>query len=258
MSGDDRSIPDHWRFNSWEEKAQENPLFAVQTLAEMKDAPSAGFPVELLGKLFARGEIVVNTHLQPLLEPYENPFVIEYGCGVGRVLKVLTERGYRCGGIDISPTMLRHCQALVPAVERLSALSPLGKSNFDDRCAEFVFSYAVIQHISALSAYIAAIEEMARLVKVKGTLAIHLNCEDFSEGLDAPGRTENSELSSIHYRAGQSEPYRIHRQSEWSGVWIGHDLLTKLIVDQGLEPPRWVPHKKKPRAVWAISRRSSD
>ena len=105
-------IPEHWSDISWEEKAKENPLFAVMTTEDVADAPPENFDEKHLGPFMAKGERVYAKDIEPLLKrlpgPKEKIVVAEYGCGVGRILKPVYEAGYQTFGIDISETMLKH------------------------------------------------------------------------------------------------------------------------------------------------------
>ncbi len=191
-------------------------------------------------------------HIAPLLEGLEDPLVLEYGCGAGRILRALADAGYRCAGVDISPTMIEHCRRLAPEAESRALDDPL-----PDGLADVVFSHAILQHNPTLSAYAAAVNEMCRLLRPGGVFAAHVACEDFADGdFERPGRTENFEDHSLHYRHGESEPYRRHAQTTWSGVYIGRDFLTKALEAQGIGIERWRAHNpQKPRSVWAIGRK---
>ncbi len=114
------TIPRHWKRTSWEEKARENPLFAIQTSDQMSEAPADDFPPELVQSLFARGRLLYRENLAPLLPGPQ--VVFEYGCGAGRILNALVEAGHTAIGVDISPTMVGHCRRLVPAAAPQAAL----------------------------------------------------------------------------------------------------------------------------------------
>ena len=250
-------VPRRWVRNSWEDKARENPLFAVQSTEEMLDAPATDFSDEHLRRLFERGRLLLREQIAPLLEarpePKSEAFVVEYGCGVGRILRALVGAGYRCAGIDISPTMVEHCRRLVPEAEA-HVLDEAGRSGLPDGVASLVFSFAVVQHIAALSAYERALDEMCRVLAPGGTLAIHLNCEDFTE--TPPTRTENFEDHSLHYRQGEQAPYLRHDQQQWSGVYIGFERLRQRLADHGVTIERRYFHNPaKLRGVWVIGSR---
>lgn len=254
-SGKPAGRPSRWKAVAWEEMARENPLFAVMTTEDMADAPSTDFSPELVDKLFAKGRRLFGKHVAGPLscgpDPKDEALVVEYGCGVGRMLKAASEAGWQVAGIDISPTMLEHCRRLAPEAQALYALDEHGRSAMPDEAASAVFSYAVVQHISRLSRYLTAFDEMCRVLKPGGVLAVQLNCTDFEGGFDRPGRTENFETRSLHYRPGEAEPYLSHDQDQWSGVYIGHDLLAAHLEARGVRIDAWRPHKgDKAIAVW--------
>lgn len=248
--------PKRWKYVSWEEMARENPLFAVMTTDDMADAPPTDFSPELIDKLLVKGRRLFGKHLSGPLnhvpDSKDQALVVEYGCGVGRMLKAAHAAGFRVAGIDISPTMLEHCRRIAPEAEALYALDEAGRSSMPSESASAVFSFAVVQHISLLSRYLTALDEMCRVLKPGGVLAVHLNCVDLEPGdFDHPGRTENFETYSLHWRAGEAEPFLRHEQNQWSGVYIGLDLLKAHLAERGVRIDAIRPHNAgKSLAVW--------
>jgi SAM-dependent methyltransferase len=244
-----------WKDRDWEFKARENPLFAVQSTDEMAESGASNFSPESLESLFAKGRKLFRKNIASLLTGFDDPLLVEYGCGVGRILKAATEAGYRCVGIDISPTMLAHCRELAPQVQSLHVVDEQGRTTVQSDCAQVVFSYAVLQHIPTLSVYLAALDEMCRILAPGGVLALQVNCEDFVGGeLSAPDRTENFETYSLHYRPGQATPYLKHDQNSWSGVYIGRERLIEHLAGHGLAVTKWRFHQPlKPRGLWAVA-----
>ena len=249
--------PEHWLEADWEAKAQENPLLAIMTTPGMSDAPPAEFSPELLEEFFARGRKLFDVHLKPLLEGFDpKGLVVEYGCGAGRVMKAVIDSGHPCAGIDISPTMLDRSRELVPEAEAVYLLDEAGRCTAPSAQAVLVYSYSVLQHISALERYIVALDEMCRVLAPGGVLAIQVNCEDFKSGPDCGYRTENFETYSLHYRPWKAEPYKRKAQDHWSGVYIGYDLLCRLLAERGVKVERWYYHNPaKPRAIWVTGRK---
>lgn len=252
-------IPDHWKENSWEEKAQENPLYAVMTMPDMKEADPEAFSEKHLDLFFAKGRRLAERWVLPSLENApESGHVVEYGCGAGRILNALVERNIPCHGVDISPTMLKHCALHVPKVESLICLDETGTIDLHDGCARLVYSYAVVQHIDKLSVYTRAIEEMCRLLKPSGMLALQVNCEDYSYLQDGVlGRTENFEDYSLHYNLVTNK-CALHENTTWSGVYVGLDYLKSCLercgtVVEGIEPF----NTAKPRAQFVFARKRS-
>ncbi|MBI4605235.1 MAG: hypothetical protein HY721_25005 [Planctomycetes bacterium] len=50
-----QKVPEHWNTSSWEEKARENPLYAVMTTPDLLDADPESFSAEHLAPFFAKG-----------------------------------------------------------------------------------------------------------------------------------------------------------------------------------------------------------
>ena len=253
------NAPKHWRGIDWETKARENPLMAIMTTPEMADAPPEAFPPALLEEFFQRGRKLFKKHVKPLLaEVAQGSMVAEYGCGAGRILKHVAGAGFKAVGVDISDTMLKHCRDLVPEVHALYGLDEAGRSEAPDAACALVFSYAVVQHIDRLSRFQAALDEMCRMLRPGGALAVQVNCEDFpSADPSARCRTENFEAHSLHFHVGEAAPFKRHNQDHWSGVYIGYERLTELLAERGVTVDRWYYHNGvKPRAIWIVGRKA--
>lgn len=256
-------IPEHWSDISWEEKAKENPLFAVMTTEDVADAAPENFEEKHLAPFMAKGARVYAKDIEPQLKripgPKERIVVAEYGCGVGRILKPVYEAGYQTFGIDISETMLKHCHTLAPGVKDLYLLKADGGSDAPTASADLVFSFAVVKHISLLSNYIKAIDEMCRILKPGGILALNVNCEDFQHGdIESPARTENFETHSLHYHLGADKPYTRHDQDNWTGVYIGHHKLLELLSERDVTVERrYYQNMKKLRGIWYVANKAA-
>lgn len=253
-------IPDHWEKNSWEEKAKENPLYAVMTMPEMQNAGANEFSEEHLQLFFEKGRKLADRLVMPslALAPGDG-IVVEYGCGAGRILNALVERGIACVGVDISQTMLDHCRRLVPGAGNLVCLDSGGNCSLPTGCARLVYSFSVVQHIDKLSAYVKAVVEMCRVLSPQGRLVLQVNCEDYTLARNGElGRTENFEDHSIHYAPGERAGRR-HKNTTWSGVYIGLDQLRKLLSAHGVTISDIAPfNEKKPRAIVVFGEKVSN
>lgn len=257
------NVPEHWYENTWEEKARENPLFAVMTTPNYTNSDSREFTAEELDYFFEKGRRVYHKIIKPRLALCEtgsqSPLFVEYGCGMGRILKAIVEDGHRAGGIDISPTMLEHCRRFVPEVENdLYCLDEQNRSAMPDACADVVFSFAVLKHIPNLRVYEAAIDEIVRIMKKGAVLVLNVNCQDFIHGsFDSPGRTINHADHSEHFRFGESKAYKVRKYSTWSGVYIGYDRLKARLEAGGLEIlDRFHHTPKKFQGIWVVARKA--
>lgn len=253
-------IPRHWKSNSWEDKAKENPFFAIQTSDQMVDSDPSNFSQKHLKLLFDKGELLAKKYVLPYAELLQNKngFILDYGCGAGRVLKPLVEKNLKCVGVDISQTMLNHCKKLVPSVHKLILVKKDGSLNLKDNSAKIVFSIAVLKHIEKLSVYLKALSEMSRVLDFGGYLIIQINCEDYhlkkgSKG--KVGRTENYEDYSVHYPPGSDKSY-IHHNNTWSGVYIGINYIEEFLLENKIKIISIEPFNlKKPRTIMLIGKK---
>jgi SAM-dependent methyltransferase len=216
-------------------------------------------PLEL-DVLFAKGRKVYATHIRPLLERVrehtDDPHVVDYGCGVGRLMKPAIEDTVKITGVDISPTMLGHAKILAPGANDY-VLVERGKSGLRVRSANLVFSFATLKHIATLEEYWSAIDEMCRILKKDGVLAINLNTRDFTHGkLDKPLRTVNHEGRSEHFAVNASKPSKAYEYNSWVGIQISwHDLKDRLEAN-GLRIEDVYYHSlKKLTGIWVVARK---
>lgn len=251
-------VPAHWSTNDWEEKARENPLYAVMTTPDLVDADPENFSAENLESFFAKGQRVYANHIAPrlgLVTTGAAPLhMVEYGCGMGRILRAVLEAGHSCSGIDISQTMLRHCSNLVPGVRALHLLDAHNRCDVPDASADVVFSFAVLKHIHRLSIFDVAVAEMLRILKPGGLMLLNVNCRDFVEAdFDAPHRTENFETYCLYYVPGGIKPYKRHDYKTWSGVYISHSRLCGQLAAGGVTVHDTYHHTlKKKQGLWLV------
>ena len=133
----------------WESFGREDPYFGVCTEAQFRreelgeDArtrffASGGWQID---ELFADAGAVADSDFAP-------ERVLEYGCGVGRLL-IPAARHARCVvGVDLSPSMLaearRNCKAFGATEVQLVEPDHLNRTEAD---FDFIYSIAVLQHI---------------------------------------------------------------------------------------------------------------
>lgn len=71
---------------------------------------------------------------------------LDFGCGVGRISRVLRRRFENGYGVDISPKMVELARTYVDGVEFIANQTD-SLAGFDDASVEFVYSHIVLQHI---------------------------------------------------------------------------------------------------------------
>lgn len=261
MSKQTPHIPEHWYQNSWEEKARESPLLAVMGTRDFKDSDPEIFTSLELGILLDKGRKVYERHLRPLIERVHertvDPLVVDYGCGVGRILKSAIEDEVLITGVDISPTMLRHANIVAPgAVDYV--LVENGKCDLRVGSADIVFSFATLKHVAALKEYWAAFDDMCRILKKGGLLAVNVSTRDFTHGkLHKPFRTVNHEGRSEHFAFNATRATKVYDYNTWVGIQISwHDLMDRLEVN-GLTVESFYFHspKNKLTGVWIVAQK---
>ncbi|MBA3258561.1 MAG: class I SAM-dependent methyltransferase [Gemmatimonadales bacterium] len=253
---------------TWEEKARLNPLWAVMSVDEFAQAgsdPSSWEP-EQLALFFQKGRMLFEVFLRPALERAgldpERTLLLEYGSGMGRILQAVRKAGYRCAGVDISRTMLDHSRELVPDVRDLHLLGPDGRVPLPDGVADYVYSYAVLQHIPHTSLLQRAIREMCRVLKPGGLLRIQFQpgSMPFGSRPYAGVRAINFEHRSLVFRWARLQNrwrvpgwiprmpvVRLQRHNHWSGVPLRWQTMRDLLRAGGV---RLLSLERDPVADW--------
>lgn len=164
----------------WQKWGKENPFFGV--LSDPKFL-NANLDEQSREEFFQSGERhvsrvwrVIQTKLRDDFEPRR---VLDFGCGVGRLLIPFARRAQTVVGIDVSPGMLE--EAANNCRERgLEAVHLLGREELgrlDSNSFDLVHSYIVFQHIP-----VAEGERLLRilvdLIATGGIGVIHLTFSD--------------------------------------------------------------------------------
>ena len=129
---------------SWEEKAQENPLYGVMSHEEFYES-GAEPTQEQLDIFYSRGDEMVSTWIQPWLEDTQTSsemLVLEFGCGMGRLTNALAKlrAPNTIAGVDISKTMVSHAKKNTAEGIRHETILDDGKFPFNDGEFDRVYS----------------------------------------------------------------------------------------------------------------------
>jgi SAM-dependent methyltransferase len=253
---------------SWEEKARINPLWAVMSVSEFSDADANpdSWTSEQLELFFDKGQLLFDVFLQPPLLRTgllaSSTFAVEYGSGMGRILRAIKGAGLACAGVDISATMLEHSRRLVPEVEQLYLLEANGRVPMADECADFVYSYAVLQHIAQTSKVRRAVLEMCRLLKPGGLIRLQFQPSSmpFSSAPQGASWGFNFEHRSLVYRRVRlqsrlSVPQWVprvplvwlQRHDNWTGVPLRWQAMHRFLREGGV---RLLSLERDPAADW--------
>jgi SAM-dependent methyltransferase len=114
--------------------------------------------------------------------------ILDFGCGVGRLMKPLAEAGFRVDGVDISERMLSFARE-EPALKR----SEFFLSNGND-CGgapaglyDFVYSYLCFQHICSRTVRNELLDAMKRALRPGGVVLIQMHYYPDRTAATVPG-----------------------------------------------------------------------
>ena len=97
--------------------------------------------------------------------------ILDYGCGYGRVMKALSQKGYTCvEGVDFSPEMIEYGRRIHPELDLKVISSP--HLPYSDREFDAVILFTVLTCIPRNETQISLIRELKRVLRVGGLLYI--------------------------------------------------------------------------------------
>jgi ubiquinone/menaquinone biosynthesis C-methylase UbiE len=178
---------------TWEEKARLNPLFAVMSDEVFKDSGTE-FNEQQLKTFYEQGERFWKKWLRQMLwdkseDEIRNTSILEYGCGMGRIINQAAAMGMKAAGLDISSSQLEYARNFCPNAKNIDflLLDEKGAIPVGDGAFDIVYSYAVLQHIKQSSALESAISEICRVVKKGGLVRVQV-------------RSQHAYLSYLQYK----------------------------------------------------------
>ena len=156
----------------WNQRAQEDARYYVAFGRRGQDDEeffaSAADVVRALEQELKR----LPRHLQPV-----DTRALEIGCGPGRLLRPMSRNFGELHGVDVSNEMIRLAEERFGASRSIHLhvtngcdLAPLASDYFD-----FVYSYAVFQHIPSREVVLAYFDEIRRVLKAGGLARLQLN-----------------------------------------------------------------------------------
>jgi SAM-dependent methyltransferase len=160
---------------------------------------------------------------------------LEIGCGPGRLMKPLSRHFKQIHGVDVSDTMIRLARERLRETSNAFAHLNSGAdlSMFPSERFQFVYSYAVFQHIPSRDVVFHYLIEARRVLQTGGILHCQIN------GLPPEARPEDT----------------------WCGVRVSAEEVRQFMLDHdfqllGLEQARtqymWLTARKRP-AGWVKS-----
>jgi SAM-dependent methyltransferase len=156
----------------WDRRAREDAFFFVDSRREPGDTE--------VGSFWDEGESDL-ARLFDLLEVAIKPTdtIVEIGCGVGRLTRVLARRGRRVIALDVSEDMLararRHNPGLANVDWRLG--DGVSLAGIADGIADVCVSHVVFQHIPDPGITLGYIREIGRVLRPGGWAAVQVSTD---------------------------------------------------------------------------------
>jgi SAM-dependent methyltransferase len=152
---------------------------------------------------------------------------LEIGCGIGRLLRPLSERIAKVYGVDISSEMIERARRALADRPNIELFATRGRLDFiPDASLDFVYSFIVFQHIPTKKAVSRYIREAGRVLSEGGVFRFQVD-----------GRPRS----------------RREKADTWLGVWYEPGELTRELQRAGFETvDLWGEHT---HYLWATARR---
>jgi SAM-dependent methyltransferase len=147
----------------WDERADEDAFYFVDSRLDY------GRPD--IERFWRSGEVDLERFMGALLEQIEaSDQVVEIGCGVGRLTRVLSRDAATVRALDISERMLERARHHNAELENVEWIHGDGSTlaGIDDGSADVVVSHVVFQHIADPEVTLEYVREIGRVLRPGG------------------------------------------------------------------------------------------
>jgi len=212
----------------WDERARENPLYYVDNKL-LFQAPDQD-------QFWHQGERELDAMLDAVgARVGPDDVVVDIGCGVGRLTRVLARRAGSVLAIDVSPEMLDRARGYNPGLENVTWLKGDGASlaPIADASADACVSYVVFQHIPDPAIQLAYIREMGRVLRPGGWAAFQISNDPHLHRF-------RPELERLRWRLRVLARRAPRRQNDprWLGAALELGALREAAASAGLDIER--------------------
>lgn len=212
----------------WEQRAAENPLFYVDNKLDYRHPDAQTF--------WQRGEQELDEMLSAVdaeVRPEED--VVEVGCGVGRLTRVLARRGRSVRALDISPRMLELATENCAELDNVDFVLGDGSSltGIHDASADACVSLVVFQHIPDPAVTLDYIRDIGRVLRPGGWAVFQISNDPHLHS-----RRGGLERMSIILRGLTGRGPRGQENPAWLGSHVELDDLRAAARDGGMDVER--------------------
>jgi ubiquinone/menaquinone biosynthesis C-methylase UbiE len=191
----------------WNRAADENPFWYVSSYGPYN-------AIRNLDEFWASGRKIWSDIKRVTgYKPSPDDTVVEIGCGVGRLTRVIAPEVGRVIALDISERMLAIArQSNLPNAD-FREVDGFALPGIPDRSADLALGYCVFQHLPSLAALKSYLAEMYRVAKPGGMIAFTLVSRDWKARILPVLRVR----AYLRERLSTGAPKGIYRK-EWVGI----------------------------------------
>lgn len=151
----------------WDEKAKENPYWYVSSFGSYDNRN--------LDEFWKSGENIWSDLKRALdYQPRPSDVVVEIGCGVGRLSRVIAPQVSHLHALDISAEMLAEARKMDARNVSFHRADGNDLRMLPDGVADLVLAYCVFQHLPSVEVLGRYLNEMVRVAKPGGIIAFTL------------------------------------------------------------------------------------
>jgi SAM-dependent methyltransferase len=205
----------------WDARARENAEYFVDNRLDYRNGDQERF--------WEQGERDLDLMLESVdARVGEDDVVLDIGCGVGRLTRVLARRAARVQGIDVSAEMLERARENLAGLDNVTLHLGDGRSlaPIPDESVDGVVSLVVFQHIPSPAITLGYVREIGRVLRTGGWAAFQVSNDPDIHSRVYPQPPLNVRLLPRAPR-GQDDP-------AWRGSAVGLDELRIAAADGGL------------------------
>lgn len=130
------------------------------------------------GAFFASGREDYARYVTPFLKKMQfdprGKVTLEIGCGIGRIARWMSQDFGQYIGVDVSPEMIRKASSYGVPNATFQAVSGGDLAGISSASVDFVFSFAVFQHVPDKDAIFNYFAETARVLRPRGIFRLHM------------------------------------------------------------------------------------
>lgn len=213
----------------WDDRAREDAYYFVDNALGYRHPDQESH-------FWRGGEEALDAMLAPLavaIAPDET--ILDIGCGVGRLTRVIAKRARRVVALDVSAEMLSRAQALNAELDNVSWVQGDGTSlaGVGDSSVDGCVSLVVFQHIPDPAITLGYVREMGRVLRPGGWAAFQLSNDPSIHRARGGWERRRQRLLALvgRFPKGQAHP-------AWLGSAVDLDELRASAADGGTETVR--------------------